>query len=285
MSIHIIKPGARCLVQDAGRPGYAAVGVGRSGAADRASYALANRLVGNEPGAAVLEVTLGGLSFATDAPVVVALTGAPAPATVDGRVLPHGTPVVVRPDEIVTLGLAPVGLRTYVAFSGGLLGRPVLGSLATDTMSGLGPAPLREGDALAVGESQAEPAGVENVGLTLDDGPVTLRVWPGPRADWIDDLGALTTEPWVASSRSDRVGVRLEGTPLRRTAGYETRELPSEGVVRGSIQVPGGGLPVLFLADHPVTGGYPVVGVIADADTDRLAQVRPGQGVRFRLLG
>jgi allophanate hydrolase subunit 2 len=102
-----------------------------------------------------------------------------------------------------------------------------------------------------------------------------------PRADWIDDPAALTRTTWTVSSRSDRVGMRLDGEPLRRT---DKRELPSEGMVRGAIQVPPGGEPVVFLADHPVTGGYPVVAVVVDADVDRAAQVRPGQSVRFRLV-
>jgi allophanate hydrolase subunit 2 len=111
-------------------------------------------------------------------------------------------------------------------------------------------------------------------------GPVTLRAVLGPRADWIADPAALARTAWTVSGRSDRVGLRLEGEPLRRA---DTGELPSEGMVRGAVQVPPGGEPVLFGADHPVTGGYPVVAVVRDADLDRAAQLRPGQQVRFRL--
>lgn len=283
-SIEIIRPGLLALLQDLGRPGYAAVGVGRSGAADRASHGLANRLVGNPAGAASLEITLGGLAFRTSTPLVVALTGAPAPADADGEPLPHNAPVYLRAGQVMTLGYAPVGLRTYLAVAGGFAERPVLGSLATDTLSGLGPDALAAGRVLRVGDAPVEPLAVDVAPVApLDAGPVTLRVLRGPRDDWLADYAALGTTRWAASVRSDRVGVRLEGTPLQRAAAFVGRELPSEGVARGSIQVPGGGLPVLFLADHPVTGGYPVVGVIADADTDRLAQVRPGQEIRLSL--
>lgn len=283
-SIEVLRTGPLALIQDLGRTGYAAVGVGRSGAADRASFGLANRLVGNPHDAGAIEITLGGFSCETNAPIVVALTGAPAPATVNGRSIPHNAPVYLRGGEVLTLGFAEVGLRTYLAVAGGFDIPPVLGSVATDMMSGLGPAPLAPGRLLPLGRLPVDPSAVDVAPVaTPEAGPVTLRVLRGPRDYWLDDYERLAKTRWTAASQSDRVGVRLEGQPLKRADAYATRELASEGVVRGSIQVPGGGLPVLFLADHPVTGGYPVAGVIRDADTDRLAQVRPGQAIRFRL--
>ena len=112
-----------------------------------------------------------------------------------------------------------------------------------------------------------------------------LHALRGPRDDWLDDLGALAATPWTASSRSDRVGMRLEGEPLKHDVSKKGKELPSEGVVRGSIQVPPGGEPVVFLADHPVTGGYPVVAVLVDGDIDQAAQAVPGQQIRIVLVG
>lgn len=282
-TVEILKALPMTWLQDEGRPGWGAVGVGASGAADRASYALANRLVGNEPGAAAIEVTFGGLSFRMNAGGVVAVTGAPVPVVVEGRQVGDGSPVYVSAGAVVTLGAPQVGLRSYVAVSGGFDEPPVLGSRSWDTMAKLGPEPLAAGRVLHRGPNGAPAVLVHHAPVrlpTLD--PLEVAVVVGPRDEWLADLGALFTTEWKVSSSSDRVGVRLEGTPLVRAADFADAELASEGVVRGSIQVPQGGLPVVFLNDHPVTGGYPVVGVLREADSDRLAQARPGQVIRFR---
>jgi biotin-dependent carboxylase-like uncharacterized protein len=282
-ALEVVGVGPLALVQDLGRPGHASVGVPRSGAADRAALRLANRLVANDDeGAAAIEVLLGGLVVRAHGLRTVALAGAPAPADVDGTPVAHHSVVTLRTGQTLTLGPPPTGLRTYLAVRGGLAVDPVLGSAATDTLSGLGPAPLAEGDLLAVGPEPDLPWLLDLAPVAPPTGAtVTLRAVPGPRADWLADPAALASTTWTVSSRSDRVGMRLEGEPLRRT---DKRELPSEGMVRGAIQVPPGGEPVVFLADHPVTGGYPVVAVVVDADVDRAAQVRPGQSVRFRLV-
>ena len=282
-ALQVVEVGPLALVQDLGRPGHAAVGVPRSGAADRAALCLANRLVANDDeGVAAIEVLLGGLAVRAHGLRTLALAGAPAPATVDGTPVAHHSVVTLRPGQTLTLGPPPTGLRTYLAVRGGLQLDDVLGSAAGDTLSGLGPAPLRPGDVLAVGPEPKNPWLLDLAPVAPPTGAtVVLRAVPGPRADWVADPTALTRTTWTASSRSDRVGMRLEGEPLRRT---DKRELPSEGMVRGAIQVPPGGEPVVFLADHPVTGGYPVVAVVVDADVDRAAQVRPGQSVRFRTV-
>ena len=282
-ALEVVEVGPLALVQDLGRPGHAAVGVPRSGAADRAALCLANRLVANDDeGAAAIEVLLGGLALRAHGLRTVALAGAPAPATVDGTPVAHHSVVTLRPGQTLALGPPPTGLRTYLAVRGGLTVDDVLGSVAGDTLSGLGPAPLQPGDVLAVGPEPEHPWLLDLAPVAPPTGgTVTLRAIPGPRADWVADPTALTRTTWTVSSRSDRVGMRLEGDPLRRT---DKRELPSEGMVRGAIQVPPGGEPVVFLADHPVTGGYPVVAVVVDADVDRAAQVRPGQSVRFRTV-
>ncbi len=283
--VEVTRVGGVVTVQDAGRPGHRDVGVGAAGAADRGACALANRLVANPPGAAALEVVFGGLGLRAGddlaAPLLVALTGAPAPATVDGRPVGHHALVVLRAGQELRLGAPPSGLRTYLAVRGGIDAPAELGSRSTDTLSGLGPAPLRPGDVLAVGPEPRDLPLVDVAPVAVPgDGPVVLRAVPGPRADWAADLRDLERTGWTASARGDRVGVRLEGGPLRR---LDRGELPSEGLVRGAVQVPPGGEPVLFGADHPVTGGYPVVAVVRDADLDRAAQLRPGQPVRFRL--
>lgn len=273
--------GGPCLVQDAGRPGHAAVGVGSSGAADRTSYRLGNRLLGNVEGAAALEVVLGGLELEAEGVVWVCVTGAPAPLLVDGRAVATGAVLALRPGQRLRMGVPPSGLRSVVAVRGGIDVPPLLGSRSRDTLAGLGPEPVASGDRLAVGRLVAEDMRVDAVPpLRYDDAPV-LRVVRGPRADWVADAHALVARPWRVGAASDRVGLRLEGEPL---VVHDRGQLPSEGALPGAIQVPPDGGPVVFGPDHPVTGGYPVVGVVVDADTDRLAQLRPGEELRFRWV-
>ncbi|GAA4095011.1 biotin-dependent carboxyltransferase family protein [Nocardioides kongjuensis] len=272
--------GGPCLVQDAGRPGHAAIGVGVSGAADRSSYALANRMLGNAPGAAVLEVTLGGLEVEATGVAWVCVTGAPAPLVIEGRAEPTGAVLALRPGQRLRLGLPATGLRSYLAVRGGLDAPSLLGSRSRDTLAGLGPAPVRAGDRLRIGPDGTGEMLVDAVPAKVYDERPVLRVVPGPRADWVADADRLVEQVWRVGAASDRVGLRLEGHPF--TASPGRGELPSEGALRGAIQVPPGGGPVVFGPDHPVTGGYPVVGVVVDADTDRLAQLRPGEELRFR---
>ena len=282
--IEVLAVGPLALVQDLGRPGFAALGVGASGAADRAALRLGNRLLANPEGAAGIEVLAGAFALRADVHHVLALTGAPAHAEVDGTPVGHHAVLVLRPGQVLRLGVPTVGLRTCVTVRGGLDVPRVLGSCATDTLSGLGPPPLAVGDVLAVGPQPSVAPLVDVAPVPLPTaGTVALRARLGPRADWLADPARLFTQQWTASGRSDRIGVRLDGEPLAWAPG--AGELPSEGVVRGSVQVPPGGGPVVFGADHPVTGGYPVAAVVLDADTDRLAQLRPGQGVRLVRAG
>ena len=277
MSLTVLAPGPLTTVQDDGRPGLAALGIGRSGAADRAAHRLANRLVGNPPGAATLEVTLGGLAVRADRDLLVVTTGARCAGP-----FPHAAPTLLRRGAELRLGPPAAGLRTYLAVRGGIDVPPVLGSRATDLLSGLGPAPVAAGDVLPVGTAAGEPPGVD-VAPVADPpaGQVTVPVLPGPRADWFGDAGwaLLTGTGWTVTSDSNRVGLRLAGPALTR---LRPGELPSEGMLRGALQVPPAGTPVLFLADSPVTGGYPVIGYVPDDAVDACAQLRPGQELRFR---
>ncbi len=276
-SVTVVRTGPLATVQDEGRGGQGALGIGRSGACDRASYRLANRLLGNPPGSAAIEVTLGGLVLRADADVVVVTTGA---RCAGGTA--HNAPLRLRTGEELRLGAPQAGLRTYVGVRGGVTVDPVLGSRATDLLSSLGPAVLADGMSLPIGHPSGAMPGVDLAPVPLpQDGEVAVRVLAGPRRDWFADStwGALTSQSWAVTSESNRVGLRLDGEPLaRRREG----ELPSEGMLRGALQVPPSGLPVLFLADHPVTGGYPVVAYVVDDDVDRCAQLRPGQTLRFR---
>ncbi|MBN1091715.1 biotin-dependent carboxyltransferase family protein [Blastococcus sp. TML/M2B] len=277
----VLAPGPLATVQDLGRPGRAAIGVTRSGAADAASAALANRLVGNRPEAALLEVTAGGLRLRAGRTVLVAVTGAPLPVAVDGRPAPFAAPMTLPPGAVLSLGTPWAGLRSYLAVRGGIDVPPVLGSRSTDTLSGLGPPPLTAGTLLPVGDLAADEPVVDVAPVGPPPDRPVLRVLPGPRRDWLDDAAwaALTTQEWAVAADSDRVGLRLTGPRLARA---REGELPSEGLVAGAVQVPPDGAPVLFLADHPVTGGYPVLAVVVTADLPLAAQLRPGDGVRFR---
>lgn len=280
--IEVLASGILATVQDLGRPGQAAIGVGRSGAADRRSFTLANRLVGNPEHAAGIEVTLGGLAVRADSHSTVAVTGAPCPLTVDGTPQPVNAVLHLSPGAELRFGQPAAGLRSYLAVRGGLDVPRELGSASTDMMSGLGPPRLTPGTMLRVGGAAT---GLPTVDVAPVAGPsadaVTLRVLLGPRDDWFvpDAVESLWRNGFRVSSDSDRVGIRLTGEPLVRR---RTDELPSEGMVPGALQVPPSGLPTLFLADHPVTGGYPVIGVVVTADVDLAAQLRPGQVVRFR---
>lgn len=271
----VLETGPLATIQDNGRVGLAGQGIGRSGACDRPSYALANRLVGNLPGAPALEVTYGGLRVRAGCDLVVTTTGAWCPGA------PHNAPELVRAGTELALGPPPTGLRTYLAVRGGLDAEQVLGSCSTDILSGLGPPVLRAGDLLRVGDATGPPPGVDVAPVAGPEaGTVRVRVIPGPRNDWFTDAGwaSLLGQTYRVSNDSNRVGIRLEGEPLERAV---TSELPSEGMVRGALQVPPSGTPVLFLADHPVTGGYPVIGYVLDSDVDRCGQLRPGQELTF----
>jgi biotin-dependent carboxylase-like uncharacterized protein len=201
--------------------------------------------------------------------------------TVDGRAAPFGGPLTLPPGAVLALGMPPVGLRSYLAVRGGIDVPPVLGSRSTDTLSGLGPAPLSVGDRLPVGDLQGEEPFVDVAPVGPPSSAPVLRVLPGPRRDWLDPSAwtALTTQEWTVTADSNRVGLRLAGPLLTRA---RTDELPSEGLVPGALQVTPDGAPVLFLSDHPVTGGYPVLAVVTTADLGAAAQLRPGDSVRFR---
>jgi biotin-dependent carboxylase-like uncharacterized protein len=187
---------------------------------------------------------------------------------------------------VLRLGAPPAGLRTYLAISGGIEVTPVLGSRSADVLSGLGPQPLRPGGRLRVGRPRSRPGNPSGeLPRTACPGPrevARLRVIAGPRDDWFAPaaLTALGTGTFQVTPASNRTGLRLAGPALDRS---REAELPSEGVAAGSLQVTHDGQPILLLADRPVTGGYPVIGVVAADDLGLAAQLRPGQRIRFAV--
>jgi len=280
-TLEILRTGPLALVQDLGRVGLAHLGVSRSGAADRRSHTLANRLLTNPDDRATIEVTLGGFSARVcGGDVDIAVTGADTDPSVNGVAFGNNSIHHVREGEVISLGTPCSGLRSYLGVRGGIDVRPVLGSRSYDVMSAIGPRPLQPGDALPVGEPADDYPELDQAPVAaMSEQLVDLRVVPGPRDDWLVDPDALVHTVWMVSDYSDRVGMRLEGRPLRHRR--PDRQLPSEGTVRGAIQVPPNGFPIILGPDHPVTGSYPVAGVVTDDDIDELAQVRPGQHVRL----
>lgn len=277
MTLRVLAAGPLTTVQDRGRPGLAHLGVPRAGPLDPPAAELANRLLGNDPGAALLEVTLGGLELTTDEGLWVALTGAPAHLTVDGAVRRHAHAEWLPAGGVLRLGAPARGVRSYLAVAGGVGVAPVLGSRSTDTLAWVGPPRVDAGTELPVGSPRGRPATHDT---PRPPAPGPLRVHPGPRVGWFDPgaLDALCATTYAVGPASNRIGLRLDGPPLTRV---RSDELASEGMVLGAVQVPPDGRPVVFLADHPATGGYPVLAVVEARDLWQCAQLRPGEPVRF----
>ncbi|WP_283818203.1 urea amidolyase family protein [Microbacterium sp. CIAB417] len=288
--VEVVRPALQLLVQDAGRTGFAALGVSSSGAADRRALHDANRAVGNAPTAAVLEC-VGSAVLRLHGSGVAVITGAEGElelVTADGgaRPIAHGVPFATSEGDELHLGHPERGIRYVIGVRGGVAAASVLGSRATDTLAGLGPAPLVAGDVVGVGRDVAGSVeeGVSPRALPATGEVVELPITLGPRDDWFTPaaLDALVSQDWLVTPRSDRVGVRLQGDrPLERAI---TGELPSEGAVAGALQVPPDGQPVLFGPDHPVTGGYPIIAALTDAALDTSGQLPPGARIRFRAV-
>lgn len=282
------------IFQDLGRFGQTGQGVSASGALDRSAFNAANRIVGNPVNAACLELTLGGFSFKSTARAVIGVAGAPCTITVKG--VSHSfetqtyTPISLEPGDVVTFGHPPRGMRSYLSVRGGFEVAPVLGSAATDTLAVVGPESVVAGTVLELrnDKSGLSPVSIDELPafeLPKSGDIVTLDIVYGPRTDWFTQNGVdtLTAQLWLVTPQSSRVGIRLSGDrPLERK---DSAELPSEGTATGAIQIPHSGQPVLFLADHPLTGGYPVVAAVADHHLDLAGQIPINAKIQFRPLG
>ncbi len=290
--LRVTRADRPALFQDLGRPGLASQGVSESGALDRTSMIEANRCLGNPRDAAVIEVLFGGFAIKADRPVTVAATGAPCPLTIRSAAggessANFASPIALDAGDELVLGIPPEGMMSYLALRGGFDVQPVLGSAATDTLAKVGPAPIGSGDvlvaaerrSLAVLQTHAEQRRLPRAGEV-----VTLDIVLGPRTDWFTEQGVatLTSQEWDVTPQSSRVGMRLDGTVAIERS--DNAELPSEGTALGAIQVPHSGQPVLFLADHPLTGGYPVIGVVASHHLDLAGQIPIGGRIRFNPI-
>lgn len=279
--IIVRRPGLLATIQDLGRPGYGSWGIVPGGAADRSSLTLANRLVGNPESSAGLEITTGRFRAVFVDAATIALTGADVPVVVGDRAAATNQPIRVPRGSEVVLGSPRHGLRTYLAVRGGLDTPRVLGSRATDLVAGIG-RPLAAGDELPVGAEADSDMPVDLAPTPGWSDTTVIAAVVGPRHDLFtpDAMRTLATDRYTVSPLSNRIGIRLIGRPLRRR---DDRDQPSEPTIRGAVEVPPDGQPILFLADHPTTCGYPVICVAELEGVDRAAQLRPGDRLSFRL--
>ena len=278
--IEVLRPGPLTTVQDLGRPGYAHLGVPEAGAADAFSLRIANRLTGNRDGAPALEMTGEGADLRFDVETFIACTGGELEVKLDGAPVPMYQLLTVKAGAVLECGRITQGWRSYLAVAGGIEVPKVLGSSSSDTLAGLGPAPLEAGQCLPVGALESRPAGAYLRAPPHYPRSATLRVLPGPQQDWFsaDARRRFATSVFKVLSRSDRTGARLGGPEL---ALNRAAELASMGMTEGAIQVPPSGQPIALLANHGATGGYPVIANVISADLGLLAQLAPGAELCF----
>jgi antagonist of KipI len=289
VSLRIFRPGLFTTVQDLGRPGLGAIGVPASGAMDSFALRAANLLVGNHEGAAGLEFTLSGPEISFEEDVAVALVGSRFECKLSGNEVPHEEAFLARAGDILGVGRTLEGARGYLAVGGGITMPPVLGSLSTFPAGGFGGLDgraLRTGDELSTGEP-SETTRLRRLERGLRIGyrrEATLRVVPGPQEDRFTKAGRETfyRSEYRVSSRSDRIGVRLEGAAVARVS---EADLDPEGLVAGAIQIPADGRPILLANDQPTTGGYTKIATVISVDLSVLAQVKPGDSIRFVAVG
>jgi antagonist of KipI len=287
-TIQIKTPGLLTTVQDLGREGFGPIGVSPSGAADPISLRLGNRLVANAESAAGLEMTLLGGTFLFPEGASLALTGSDFGATLDDAAVDLGTSVNVRPGGTLRLGATCSGARCYLCVQGGIVVTPFLGSASTHILTGLGGfegRSLRKGDVLHIGPatgSFCKRTIAPQVSDCLSPRKV-LRVTPGPQMDWFSESSrsAFYAGTYRVSEQSNRMGLRLEGTRVSQSA---DKEMITEGISLGAVQVPPGGFPIILFVDQPTTGGYPKIANVISADLHRVGQLRPGDEIQFEQV-
>ena len=286
--IEVLAPGLFSTVQDRGREGHGRLGISPAGAADTIALRLANRLAGNDDGAAAIEMTLLGGAFRFEGDVLIALAGCDLGATLDGDALAPWTSRTARARQTLRCGVARSGARAYLAVQGGITVPSILGSASTHVPSGLGGLEgrvLRAGDRLPVGEVRP-PTAPRRVNPTLLAGLAprrTLRVTQGPQAERFapEAWDLLMRTAYTVKEDSDRMGLRLRGA---RMAQAPSGGMVTQGVPPGAVQVPPGGEPIILFVDQQTTGGYPVIASVISADLTSVAQLRPRDEVRFQAV-
>lgn len=285
MSVRVLISGALTTVQDLGRYGCQSLGIGTSGVMDEDACRKANYLVGNEDNEAVLEATLFGGTMEITEDTVMAVTGADMPLLKNGAGIAANRPVEVKAGDVIELGMAVEGCRTYIAFAGGIDVPAVMGSRSTNLkckMGGYEGRPLKTGDELPIGKGGKSYEEVKNRTVETCSYPpqITVRVIEGPQDEYFTEAGKRTfyQETYTISDRSDRMGYRLDGPAVESIGGTD---IISDGIALGSVQISSGGQPMVLLADRQTTGGYAKIAVVCSFDIPKLAQGRPGDKVRF----
>ncbi|PHM62752.1 5-oxoprolinase/urea amidolyase family protein [Xenorhabdus ishibashii] len=291
--LEILSVGLQTLFQDLGRVGQAKLGISESGAMDKSALRSANRIVGNSSDRACLEIVQGGFKAIAHGQMLIAMTGAPCPieiTTSSGEIFRVNAyqPIDLNDGDEISLGTPVAGMRSYLSARGGFTIPAILSSHSFDTLSNIGPAPLKINDKLSVGKTSHCAA------LSVSETPafdmpnkeeiVVLDILLGPRTDWFtqESIDLLSKQIWQVTPQSNRIGLRLNGEcSLSRV---KRQELPSEGTCAGAIQIPASGQPVLFLADHPLTGGYPVIASVADYHLDLAGQIPINAKIRFNPI-
>jgi antagonist of KipI len=287
-AIQVQAPGLLTTVQDLGREGFGPIGISPSGAADPISLRLGNRLVGNVENTAGLEMTLLGGTFLFSQGAILALTGSDFGATLDGATVALDTSFEVAPGQTLRLGSTRSGARSYLCVQGGISVPPFLGSASTHILSGLGGfggQPLREGDLLHVGPA-AKFFRRRKIGSHLSEHlspSKILRVTPGLQVDWFSEssLRLFYEATYRVAEQSNRMGLRLEGALV---SPHDSRQMITEGVSLGAVQVPAGGSPIILFIDQQTTGGYPKIANVISADLHRVGQLRPRDEIRFEQV-
>jgi len=280
--ITVVEPGQLTSFQDAGRSGYAHLGVPHAGAADRLSLWHANLLVGNDATFPALELTLRGPTLHFETNAVVAFAGGRVEPTLDDMPLPMYQSVAIHAGQTLACGTLLTGTRCYLAIAGGFTPPATLASSSSDTFAGLGPPILHAGDRIDCETRELYQ------GWYLRFPPeftheTTLRVIPGPHEDWFTPaaLAAFFGGTFKVHADSDRTGLRLSGERILRK---HQDELPSQGMVTGAVQIPGDGHPIALLSNHGTIGGYPVIAVVIQADLPCMGQLCAGAKLRFQQV-
>lgn len=289
----VLATGLQTLIQDAGRTGQSALGISKAGAMDINAFRCANRIVGNERDEPTLEITQGGFKAKANTAMIVAITGATCEihvTTCDGirYVAQQYQPIHLAQGDIISLGQTTRGVRSYFAVRYGLNVSQVLGSASYDTLAQVGPSPLQIGQTFAIKPAlhQRALSLYEQPAMTYPsaDDVVVLDIILGPRTDWFTKqaLELLTSQVWQVTASSNRIGLRLAGE--KSLLREKQQELPSEGTCIGAIQIPANGQPVLFLNDHPLTGGYPVIGAVCEYHLDLAGQIPVNAKIKFNPI-
>jgi antagonist of KipI len=284
LTINVIKPGLFTTVQDLGRYGFAHLGISPAGAADALSLRIANLLVGNDENAPALEMTLLGATLTFEESVTVAITGAACECKLGPYTVPVNQAVEILPGSVLQCGSTTGGARCYIAIRGGFEVPLIMGSASTDVRGNFGGVEgrrLRKGDMLRVGEPRTRPPGRlrgEVSGMLRGAGPV--RVTRGAQCDWFnpDACAKFFGTSYLVSEQSDRAGLRLQGEAI---SPRDKRQLLSDGIPLGAVQVPHDGQPIILFVDQQTTGGYPKIASVIAADMHRIGQLRPREEVRF----